>query len=70
MSEDRFKATTANPDEKKAIEELMKIMAQLEGKEIHDLYTPGSKLRVERQEGRYHAAIDVPIHEPSSDDEH
>ncbi|WP_198283225.1 hypothetical protein [Sphingomonas sp. PAMC 26617] len=37
-------------------------MAQLEDKAIEDLYMPGSIVRVTKQEGKYHAAIDVPIY--------
>lgn len=61
MTEERFKATTATADEQAAIAKLMELMAQLEGKTIKDLYTPGSIFRVTKQEGKYHAAIDVPI---------
>lgn len=61
LTEGRLKATTATAEEQAAIEKLMELMAQLEGKTIEDLYTPGSIVRVTKQEGKYHAAIDVPI---------
>ena len=61
MTDDRFKMTTATAEEQAAIEKFMELMAHLEGKTIEDLYRPGSKLRVSKMDGKYHAAIDVPI---------
>lgn len=61
MTEDRFKATTATPEQVEAIRKFMEVMARLEGKSVEDVYTPGSSVRVTKVEGRYHAAVDVPI---------
>lgn len=61
MTEERFKATTATPEQVEAIRKFMEVMAQLEGKSVEDVYTPGSSVRVTKVEGRYHAGIDMPI---------
>ncbi|MHA3793056.1 hypothetical protein [Sphingomonas sp. YL-JM2C] len=61
MTEERFKATTATAEELAAITKFMELIAQLEGQTIDDLYKPGSSIRVTKQEGKFHAAIDVPI---------
>jgi hypothetical protein len=69
MTNDRFTATTATPEQVEAIRKFMEVMAQLEGKSVENIYTPGSSVRVTKSEGKYHAAIDVPIDNarPSND---
>lgn len=61
MSNERFKATTATPEQLEAIERFMKVIAELEGQTIKDVFAPGSTVRVTKHEGSYAAAIDVPI---------
>lgn len=61
MAQPRLKDTTATPEQVEAIRKLMEVMAELEGKTVEDVYTPGSTVRVTKSEGFYHAAIDVPV---------
>lgn len=58
----RVTSTTATKEQVEAIRKFMEVMAELEGKSVEDVYTPGSKVRVTKSKGKYHAAIDVPIH--------
>ena len=61
MAENRLTATPAAPEEQVAIEKFMAVIARLEGKTVKDLFAPGSILRITKQEGCYHVAVDVPI---------
>lgn len=63
---DRFKATTASPEAVDAVRKFMKAFAESlsEGETFEQVYKSGNA-RVTRQDGRFHAAIDVAIEDLS-----